>query len=120
MERLHDMFAHPHELIVHERLNHASCHKVANGCRSVAETEQKRYRDALYVAFQREGSSSKRLCYVIGVGKGEATLGLSGLLGSEGDAELAPKPLMVEADGGERLDGGVSQRQLSSHHDDEV
>ena len=26
----------------------------------------------------------------------------------------------VEADGGERLDGGMSQCQLSSHRDDEV
>ena len=42
------------------------------------------------------------------------------LLGSEGDAELAPEPLVVEADGGERLDGDMSQDQLSSHHDDEV
>ena len=33
---------------------------------------------------------------------------------------LALKPPIVEADGGERLDGGVSQCQLSSHHDDEV
>ena len=30
------------------------------------------------------------------------------------------KPPVVEADGGERLDGGVSQCQLSSHRDDEV
>ena len=40
--------------------------------------------------------------------------------GSQGDAELAPKPPVVEADGGERLDGGMSQCQLSSHYDDEV
>ena len=33
---------------------------------------------------------------------------------------MALKPLMVEADGGERLDGGVSQCQLSSDRDDEV
>ena len=30
------------------------------------------------------------------------------------------KPPEVEADGRERLDGGMSQRQLSSHRDDEV
>ena len=30
------------------------------------------------------------------------------------------KPSVVEVDGGERLDGNVSQRQLSSHRDDEV
>ena len=44
---------------------------------------------------------------------------LPGLLGSKGDAELAPKPLVVEADGGERLEGGVRPYQLSSHRDDE-
>ena len=45
---------------------------------------------------------------------------LPGWLGSKGDAGLVLKPPVVEADGGERLDGGVGQRQLSSHHDDEV
>ena len=30
------------------------------------------------------------------------------------------KPPVVEADGGERLDGGVGQLQLSSNRDDEV
>ena len=45
---------------------------------------------------------------------------LPGLLGSKGDTELALKPLVVEADGGERLDGNVSQCQLSSHRDYEV
>ena len=30
------------------------------------------------------------------------------------------KPPVVKADGGERLDGGVSQCQLSSYRDDEV
>ena len=41
-------------------------------------------------------------------------------LGSKGDAGLALKPPIVEVDGEERLDGGVGQRQLSSHRDDEV
>ena len=45
---------------------------------------------------------------------------LPGWLGSKGDAGLALKPPVVEADGGERLDGGVGQCQLSSHRDDEV
>ena len=120
MERLHDMFDYPHELVVRGRLNHASCHKVANGRRSIAETERKRCRGAPYVVFRREGPSFGKPHHVVGVGKGEATLVLPRLLGSKGDTELAPKPLMVEADGGERLDGGVSQCQLSSHHDDEV
>ena len=52
--------------------------------------------------------------------EGEAARVLPRRLGSEGDAGLALKPPIARADGGERLDGGVSQRQLSSHHDDEV
>ena len=120
MERFCDMFDHPHELVVRGRQNHALCHKVANDGCSVAETEQKRCRGAPYVVFRREGPSSGKPCHVIGVGKGEAALVLPGLLGPKGDTELALKPLVVEADGGERLDGGVSQCQLSSHRDDEV
>ena len=81
MERFCDVFDHPHELVVHGWLNHASCNKVANGCRSVVETERKRYRGAPYVVFQREGSSSSKPCHVVGVGKGEAALVLPGLLG---------------------------------------
>ena len=46
--------------------------------------------------------------------------GLPGWLGSKGDAGLALKPPVAGADGGERLDGEMGQRQLSSHHDDEV
>ena len=42
------------------------------------------------------------------------------LLGSKGDTELAPKSVVVEAGGGERLDGGVHPYQLSSHYDDEI
>ena len=45
---------------------------------------------------------------------------LPGWLGSKGDTGLALKPPVVEANRGERLDGGVGQHQLSSHRDDEV
>ena len=51
MERFRDVFDHPHELIVRGKKDHVSCHKVANGRRSVAETERKRYQGALYVVF---------------------------------------------------------------------
>ena len=84
------------------------------------KTERKRCRGAPYVVFRREGPSFGKPCHVIGVGKGEVALVLPRLLGSKGDSEPALKPLMVQADGGERLDGSVSQYQLSSHHDDEV
>ena len=109
MEGFHDAFNHPHELVVHGGQDHALCHKVANGRRNVAETNRKRYRGAPRAAFWREGSSSGRPHQVINVGKREVTLVLPRLPGSEGDAELVPKPLVVEADGGERLDDHVSQ-----------
>ena len=105
MEIFRDVFDHPHELVVRGEWDHALCHKVASGRCGVAETKRKHRRDALRGVFRREG---------------EAVWVLPRQLGSKGDAELALKPPIVEADGGERLDGGVSQRQLSSHHDDEV
>ena len=37
-----DTLDHPHELVVHGGRDHALCHKVANGCRGIAETEWKR------------------------------------------------------------------------------
>ena len=72
------------------------------------------------MVLRREVPLSGRSCHVVIVGKGEATLVLPGLLGSKGDAVLAPKTFMVEAGGGERLDGGVHPYQLSSHRDDEI
>ena len=63
---------------------------------------------------------SGRSCHVVIVGKGKATLVLPGLLGSKGDAEQAPRPLVVEDDGGERLDDGLCPYQLSSHREDEI
>ena len=72
------------------------------------------------MVFQREGPSFGKPRNVVVVRKGEAALVLLGLLGSKGYTKLALKPLVVEADGGKRLDGGVSQCQLSPHRDDEV
>jgi len=72
------------------------------------------------VALWREVPLSGRSCHIVVVGKGEVMLVLPGLLGSEGDAELVPKPLVVEDDGGERMDGGVCPYQLSPHRNDEI
>ena len=105
MEGFCDAFDHPHELVVCGERDRALCHKVANGCRGVAESEQKHHRGALHGVLWREG---------------EAAWVLPRPLGSKVDAGLVLKPPVVEADGGERLDGGVSQCQLSSHRDDEV
>ena len=105
MEGFHDAFDHHHELVVHGGRDRALRHKVANGRRGVAKTERKRHRGAPCKVFRREG---------------EAAWILPRRLGSKGDARLALKPPVVEADGGERLDGCVGQRQLSSHRDNEV
>ena len=58
--------------------------------------------------------------HAIVIAEGEAMLVLPRLSWSKGDAELAPKPLMVKAVGGKRSDGGVRPYQLSSHRDDEI
>ena len=100
MEIFCDVFDYPHKLIVRGWQDHVSCHKVANGRRSIAETERKHCQGAPYVVFRRDVSFSGKLRHVIGVGKGEAALVLPGLLGSKGGIELALKPLVVEDDGG--------------------
>ena len=120
MEGLRVVFNYPHELTVRGSLDHAQCHEVASGCHGVAETIRKHCRGAPHVALRREVALSRRSCHVIVAGKGEATLVLPRLLGSEGDTELAPKPLVVEDDGGERLDGGVYSYQLSPHRNDKI
>ena len=93
---------------------------MASGRRGIAETEWKRYWGAPHVVLWREVPLFRRSCNVIVVGKGEATLVLPRLLGSKGEAELAPTLIVVEDDGGERLDGGLRPYQLSSHRDDEI
>ena len=105
MEGFRDAFDHPHELVVRGGWDRALRHKVANGYRGVAETEWKRHRGAPCGVFLRGG---------------EVARVLPGVPGSKGDTGLALKPPVVGVDGGKRLDGDVGQRQLSSHHDDEV
>ena len=105
MEGFYDAFDHPHELVVYGGRDRVLCHKVANGRRSVAETEQKHRRGAPYGVFWRQG---------------EVAWVLPGWLGSEGDVGMALKPPVARVNGGERLDGEMGQRQLSSHHDDKV
>ena len=105
MEGLCDAFNHPHKLVVRGGWDRALCHQVASGRRGIAETEQKHRRGAPCGVFWREA---------------EAAWVLPGRLGFKGDTGLALKPPVVEANGGERLDGDMGQRQLSSHHDDEV
>ena len=96
------------------------CHKVANGLHGVVETERKHRRGAPDEVFRREGFPSGEPRHDIGVREGEAAWVLPGWLGSHEDAKPTLKPPVIDADGGERLDGGVSQYQLSSHCDDKV
>ena len=105
MEGFRDAFDHSHELVVRGGWDRVLCHKLADGRHGVAETKRKCHRGTPCGVFWREG---------------EVAWVLPRQLGSKGDVGLALKPPVVEADGGERLDGGVGQRQLSSHHDDEV
>ena len=105
MEGFRDAFDHSHELVVRRGRDRALCQEVDDGCHGVMETEWKHPRGTPCGVFWREG---------------EAARVLPGRLGSKGDAGPALKPPIVEADGGERLDGGMGQRQLSSYRDDEV
>ena len=97
MEGFHDAFDNPYELIIHGGWDRALCHKVANDRHGVAKTKRKHHRGAPCRVFQREG---------------EVARVLPRRLRSKGDARLALKPPVVEADGGERLDGGVGERSL--------
>ena len=71
MERLYNVFDHPHKLIVHGGWNHMLCHKVANGLYGVAETEWEHCRGAPDEVFQGEGLSSGELCQDVGELEGE-------------------------------------------------
>ena len=71
MERLHDIFGHPHELIVHGGQRRASCHKVGIGLYGVAETERERYRGASDEVCRREQVPSGKLRHDVGEREGE-------------------------------------------------
>ena len=66
MERLHDVFDDPHELVIRRGRDHALRHKVANGLCDVTETEQERYWGTPDEVFQRERLSSSKLRHDVG------------------------------------------------------
>ena len=82
MERLHDIFGHPHELVVHRGWRHVLRHRVVNGLCGVAETEWERCRGALGEVFRGEGLSLGKLCHDIGEREGEVAKVLLGWSGS--------------------------------------
>ena len=88
MERLHDIFGHPHELIVRGEWRHALRHKVANGLCGVVDTEREHCRGAADEVFWGEQLSPGKLCHDIGEQEGEVAQALPRWLGSQEDAEL--------------------------------
>ena len=78
MERLHDMFNYPHELVVRGGRDHALRHKVANGLCSVAETEREHCRGAPDEVFRGERFRSGKLRYDVGEREVEAAQVLPG------------------------------------------
>ena len=70
MERFHNVFGHPHELVVRRGCGHALRHKVANGLCGVVQTERERCRGAPDEAFRGERLSSGKLRDDIGEQKG--------------------------------------------------
>ena len=89
MERLQDIFGHPHELVVHGGWRRALRHRVANGLYGVAETGQERCQGALDEVFQGERLSSSKLRHDVGEREGEAAQVLLGWSGSQEGTELA-------------------------------
>ena len=82
MERLHDIFGHPHELIVHGGWRRALRHRVANGLGGVAETGWERCWGTPDEVFWRERLPSSKLWHDIGEQEGEVAQVLPGRSGS--------------------------------------
>ena len=72
MERLRDVFGHPHELIVRGGWRFAWRHKVAYGLCGVAETRRERCRGSPDEVFRGQRLSSGKLRHDIGEREGEA------------------------------------------------
>ena len=72
MERLHDVFDHPHELVIRGGWNHALHQKVTNGLCGIAKSKREHCQDALDEVFWGERLSSSKLHHDIGEREGEA------------------------------------------------
>ena len=71
MQRFHDVFGYPHELVIHRGWGSALRHKVANGLCCVAQTERERYRGAPDKVFRGERLSSNKLRHNVGEREGD-------------------------------------------------
>ena len=89
MERLHDIFGHPHELIVRGEWRHVLCHKVANSLCGIAKTEWECCRGAPDEVCQREWLPSSKLRHDVGEREGEVAQVFSEWPGPQEGTELA-------------------------------
>ena len=71
MERFHDIFGHPQELIVYGGWRPAVRHRVANGLCGVAYTRRERRWGAPDKVFWGERLSCIKLCHDVGEQEGE-------------------------------------------------
>ena len=88
MERFHDIFGHPHELVVHGGWGRALRHRVANSLCGVVETGRGRCRGAPDEVLWGEWLYSGKLCHDIGEREGEVAQVLLGRSGSQEGTEL--------------------------------
>ena len=88
MERFHDVFGHPHKLVIHGGWRRALRHKMVIGLCGVAETGRERYWGAPDEVFRGERLSFSNLCHDVGEREGEAAQVLLGRSGSQEGAEL--------------------------------
>ena len=72
MERFHDVFGHPHELVVRRGWVHALHHEVANGLCGVAYTKHECYRGTPDEVFRGEWLLSGKLHHDVGEREVEA------------------------------------------------
>jgi len=72
VERFHNVFGNPHELIVRRGWVHALRHEVANGPSNIAQTEWECCRGAPGEVFRGERLSFGKLCHDIGERESEA------------------------------------------------
>ena len=82
MERLCNIFGHPHELIVRRGWRRALCHKVANSLGDIAETGWEHCRGAPNEVFRGERLSPGELRHDICEQEDEVVQALLGRLGS--------------------------------------
>ena len=78
MERFHDVFGHPHELVVRRGWGRALRHKVANGLCGVTQTERERCRGVPDEVFRGDRLSVGKLRHDVGEREGEAAQVLPG------------------------------------------